>query len=420
MPINRLPMRPLENSNPDRKDLLFGLLLVLLVAVVYYAQWSLYLSEVVDSKVDIYTPQKYFWWADDSRDYRATGDWLFGRSEETFIELRPWLYPLWVGFFRAALGPGAETALWIGQVLMWLASIAFLYLALHNSTKRPVLAILGSALFFSHPSALVLTFHGLTETLNILLLTILLWLLTTGQEKRWMYILLLLSLLTVTKPTYQIQLGLFGLYFIVKNAKLPKLKLAGLVALALVPVWIQLAISLAYNGRVSLSDIGPYTFKNFFVAVVHSHTENLPWRESLAVIEDWGLEEQFGYLTSHPRETVRTYRDNLLDRNLWIGSFFLRGEGNRMAGFAQSFNALALYAHLIMLPLTLYFLLSPRYRGQKELLAIIYSIFLIQTLVTGISTGQEDRLIITGLPLWIFTYLTALPALCVRREAGEA
>lgn len=416
---NRLQMR-LKNLTPDQKDLLLGLLLVLLVAVVYYAQWSLYLSEVVDSKVNIYAPQKYFWWADDSRDYRATGDWLFGRSEETFIELRPWLYPFWVGFFRAALGPNGETALWIGQVLMWLASIACLYFALYNSTKRPVLAILGSALFFSHPSLLVLTFHGLTETLNILLLVILVWLLTTGQERKWLYALLLLSLLTVTKPTYQIQLALFSLYFIIRNAKLPKLKLAGLVALALVPVWIQLVISLAYNGRLSLSDIGPYTFKNFFVAVVHSHTENLPWRDSLAVIEDWGLEEQFGYLSSHPRETIRTYRDNLLDRNLWIGSFFLIGEGNRMAGFGQSFNALALYTHLIMLPLTFYFLLSPQYRRHKELIAIVYAIFLIQTLVTGISTGQEDRLIITGVPLWIFTYLTVLPALCARQEAGEA
>lgn len=425
---NRLPMR-LKNLNPDQKDSLLGLLLVLLVAVVYYAQWSLYLSEVVDSKVNIYAPQKYFWWADDSRDYRATGDWLFGRSEETFIELRPWLYPLWVGFFRAALGPNAETALWISQVLMWLASIAFLYLAIYNSARRPVLAVLGSALFFSHPSPLVLTFHGLTETLNLLLLAILLWLLTTDGKGKWFYALLLLSLLTVTKPTYQIQLALFSLYFIFKNIELPKqgrdsrppkLKLAGLVALALIPVWIQLAISLAYNGRLRLSDIGPYTFKNFFVAVVHSHTEGLPWRESLAVIEDWGLEEQFGYLSSHPRQTINTYRDNLLDRNLWIGSFFLIGEGNRMAGFGQSFNALALYAHLIMLPLTLYFLLSPRYRGRKELPAIVYAIFLIQTLVTGISTGQEDRLIITGLPLWIFTYLTVLPALFARPEAGEA
>ncbi len=411
-------MQP-KNSNPGRKDLLLGLCLVLTTAIVYYAQWSLYLSEINGSKVNIYAPQKYFWWADDSREYRATGDWLFGHSRETFIELRPWLYPLWVGAFRATLGGRAETALWLGQALMWLVSAALLYLALYNSTKRPALAILGSALFFSHPSALVLTFHGLTETLNILLLTALIWLLTTQRRQKWFYALLLLSLLTVTKPTYQIQLVLFGLYFIFKNAKLPKLKLSGLAALALLPVWAQLAISLAYNGRLSVSDIGPYTFKNFFVAVVYSHTENLPWRDSLAVIEDWGPQEQFDYLASHPRESLRTYRDNLLDRNLWIGSFFLIGEGNRMAGFAQSFNALALYAHLLLLPLTLYFLLSPQYR-HKEQIALLYSIFLIQTLVTGISTGQEDRLTITGLPLWIFTYLTVLPALFGRQEGEEA
>lgn len=410
---------PLEHTHLRQKDLLTGLFLVLLAAILYYAQWSLYLSEVDGSKVNIYTPQKYFWWADDSREYRATGDWLFGRSEETFIELRPWLYPLWVGAFRAALGTHAETALWLGQALMWLASVALLYLALYSVTQRPALAILGSTLFFSHPSALVLTFHGLTETLNILLLSLLLWLLTTKRPEKWFYALMLLSLLTVTKPTYQIQLGLFGLYFLVKKVQLPKLKLAGLVALALVPIWVQLAISLAYNGRLSLSDIGPYTFKNFFVAVVHSHTENLPWRESMAAIETWGTKEQFDYLASHPREALKTYRDNLLDRNLWIGSFFLRGEGNRMAGFAQSFNALALYTHLLMLPLTFYFLLSPRYRGRQEVIAIVYAIFLIQTLVTGISTGQEDRLIVTGLPLWIFTYLTTLPALFARQEVGE-
>ncbi len=409
-------MQP-AHTDTNRRDRLLGLGLVLLVAVLYYAQWSLYLSEAPNSKVNIYMPQKYFWWADDSREYRATGDWMFGRSEETFIELRPWVYPLWVGAFRAALGARAETALWLCQALMWLTSAASLYFALYNSAKRPALAILGSVLFFSHPSALVLTFHGLTETLNIFLLSLLLWLLTTERKGKWFYALLLLSLLTVTKPTYQIQLVLLGLYILARKIELPVSKRVELLALALIPIWVQLAISLAWLGRLSVSDIGPYTFKNFFVAVVHAHTENLPWRESLKVIEDWEVKEQLDYLAAHPRESLRTYRDNLIDRNLWIGSFFLIGEGNRMAAFAQSFNALALYAHLLMLPLTLYFLLAPGYRENKEQIALAYAIFLIQTLVAGISTGQEDRLTITGLPLWIFTYLTTLPALFARWDA---
>lgn len=405
--------------NTRQKDLLLGLVLVLLAAVLYYAQWSVYLSEVVDSKVDIFDPQKYFWWADDSRDYRTTGDWLFGRSEETAIERRPWLYPFWVGLLRTALGESAEIALWVSQILMWLASIALLYLALYNMTGHPALAILGGGLFFSHPSVLILTFHGLTETLNILLLSILVWLLTSKKDDKEFYALLLFSLLTVTKPTYQIQLGLFGLYFLIKHIKLPKLKLAGLAVLALIPIWIQLMVSLGYNGRLNVSQIGPYTFENFFVAVVYAHSEDLPWRESMAVIEEWDAQEQWDYLSRHPRETILTYRDNLIDRNLWIGSFLIRGEDNRMAGFAQSFNAVALYTHLIMLPLTLYFIFSPRYQQHKELIGLVYFTFLIQTLVTGISTGQEDRLVITGIPLWVFTYLLVCSALFTHKKTGE-
>ena len=399
---------PFKSISPEQKDLLLGLSLVLIVAGLYYAQWAYSLSFVVDSKVNIFNPQKFFWWADDSREYRATGDWLFGESELTYIERRPWLYPSITGFAREAFGKQGETVLWTSQMAMWLVSLVFLYLALHNSTKKVLLSILGSTLFLSHPSVLILTFHGMTETLNILFLSILVWLLSIQRENRLLYALLLFSLLTVTKPTYLVQLGLFGLYFIARNLKMPRLKLAGILALVLLPVWIQMALTLAYSGRPTVSNIGADTFKKFFVAVVYTHTEGLEWRESLAAIEEWDLGDQLGYLADHPRETILTYRDNLIDRNLWIGSFFIRGEGNRMIGFANSFNALSLYAHLIMLPLVCYYLLSSRYTRHRELLTLIYLTFVIQTLVTGISTGQEDRLIITGVPLWIFTYLLVI------------
>ena len=405
----------------NHRDALLGLTLVLLAAVVYYAQASIYLSEVVDSKVNIYAPHKYFWWADDSRDYRATGDWMFGRSEETWIEIRPWLYPLLSGTFRAFLGSRAETALWILQGLLWLASGVFLYFAIYRSVKNPIPAILGSMLFFSHPSPLALTFHGMTETLNIFLLSILLWVFTRKESPQWFFVLFLLGMLTVTKPTYQLQLTIFTVYFIVKQAKLSRLRLAGLVALALLPIWVQFSISLSHQGRLNLSEIGPYTFKNFFVAVVHYQTEDIGWRDSLKIIEDWGTKEQLEYLWSHPRQTVRTYRDNLIDRNLWIGSFFLRGEGNRLADFGQAMNAVALYAHFILLPLVVYFLFSHSYGNfaGREAIRAVYAIFLIQTLAAGISTGQEDRLIITGLPLWIFTYVTVLTVLNARSEEGN-
>lgn len=415
--FSRLPQW--KKTSPEKRDLLLGLLLVLIIAGFYYAQWAYSLSFVVDSKVNVFNPGKYFWWANDSHEYRDTADWLYGRPVDGYIERRPWLYPLLAGFARVAFDKNAETVLWVVQILMWLGSMTLLYLALHKATGKTVVSILGSALFFSHPSVLVLTFHGMTETLNILLLSFLIWLLTSDPKNKLLYTILVFSLLTVTKPTYQVQLLLLCLYFIFRNWKMLKWKLAGLLALVLIPIWIQMALTLAHSGQPTVSNIGGDTFKKFFVAVVYSDTEGLGWHESLATIEDWDLGDQLGYLAGHPRETILTYRDNLIDRNLWIGSYFIRGEENRMIDFARSFNAISLYAHLIMLPLVGYYLFSPRHTRHKELLALIYLTFLLQTQVTGISTGQEDRLIISGVPLWIFTYLLVLHNFTSSPESPE-
>ena len=393
---------------PEQRDLLLGLLLVLVAAGLYYAQWAYSLSSITDSKIDIFEPGQFFWWANDSHEYRDTGDWLVGRPVEGLIERRPWLYPLLAGVARAAFDEQAETVLWVLQIVMWLASLSFLYFALYNATRKTALAVLGSTLFFAHPSVLVLTFHGMTEMLNILLLAVLVWLLSSGAKHRLIYALLIFSLLTVTKPTYQIQLGLLGLYFVLRNLHMPRLRLAGLLALVLVPLWIQLALTTAATGRPGLSNIGSDTFKKFFVGVVYSRAEGLDWRPSLAAIEDWKLGDQLGYLSAHPDLSILTFRDSLIDRNLWIGSYFIRGTNNRMADFARSFNAVSLFVHLVMLPLVCYYLLSHKYKTHKETLAVLYLTFLLQTLLTGISTGQEDRLIITGVPLWLFTYLVVL------------
>lgn len=397
--------------NFEQKDLFLGLMLILIIAGLYYLQWGYYLTSLTDSKINVDFPQKYFWWADDSRDYRLTGDWIFGKTQETVIEARPWVYPLYVGLARTLFGDSAEKILWLSQFGMWLASSALIYLTLYNATRRIFLGILGATLFFTHPSPLALTFHGLTETLNILLLCLFCWLLSTKARARYLIAILLLSLLTTTKPTYQIQLVLLVIYVAVQTfRKLGSLKLKqiGLVALVLFPIWIQFAITFSYNRRLTLSNIGPQTFKNYLVAVVYQRIENKEWRPSMADIENWDIKQQLAYLWAHQRETALTYRRNLIDNNQWIGSFFIRGENNRMIGFVENVNGFALYAHLFMLPLMFYFLFSRKFKDNKELVALIYAVFLIQTLAAGISTGQDDRLTVTGVPLAIISYLLVL------------
>ena len=393
---------------PQQRDILLGLLIVMGIAIIYYFQWAIYLTDLPDSKVNIDQPERFFWWANDSRSYQNAGEWIFGRSDANSISIRPWLYPLLLGLVRTLFGQNAESVMWIGQFLMWLGSGLFIYLALQNGTRSTILAMIGAGFFYSHPSPLILTFHGMTETLNILLIAMFAWVLSTTSPNRLSYAILLIALATVTKPIYLIFLiVLIGISFIHINQP-TRLKQAGLIALLLIPIWIQLLLSYSVIGRFTISAIGSYTFKNYLVADVYLHAEGTEWRETMTLIEDWDLRQQLDYLWQHKRGTLVAFRNHLIDSNLWIGSFFTLGEGNRMDGFAISVNAFAAYLHLVMLPLVIYYLFAPRYTVHKQTIALLYLCFAIQWLTSGISTGQEDRLMMTAIPLWVVTYLFVL------------
>jgi hypothetical protein len=409
----------ISNLTDRQRDALLGLVILLLAAIIYYFQWAYYLTGLEGSKVDIDQPEKYFWWANDSRSYRAVGEWLFGRSHSTLIDSRPWLYPLLLGLARTLFGGGAESVLWVSQFLMWLASGALIYFSLQNTTRSSALAILGAGFFFSHPSPLLLTFHGMTETLNILLICAFAWVLTTTVGNRIYYALLLLALATITKPIYLLFLILLVVYIFVQSRPSSRLRQAGWIALLLLPIWIQLLLSFVGTGRPALSRIGGYTFKNYLVADVYLRSEGTEWRETTQLIEDWDLQQQLTYLWQHRRATLLTVRTHLID-NLWTGSFYTLGEGNRMKGFALSVNATSAYLHLLMLPLVIYYLLSAKYRENREIIALLYVCFVLQFLTNGISTGQEDRLIMTALPLWIITYILVLKGMISTRPGPDA
>jgi hypothetical protein len=405
---NLLSRKWLQDVSDQQKDVLLGLFIVLIVAVLYYFQWAFYLTGLEGSKVNVDQPERFFWWANDSRSYRSAGEWLFGREITNAIGERPWLYPFMLGLARTFFGNNAEGVLWVSQFLMWLISGLFIYLALHNGTKSTVLSMIGTGVFFSHPSPLILTFHGMTESLNILLIAIFCWVLTTKMENRYYFAILLTSLATVTKPIYLFFLILLIIYVTVQQKQIPRLRQTGIIALLLAPIWIQLILSTLAIGKPTISTIGAYTFKNYLVADVHLRVEGLEWRESMKAIEDWDLQKQFTYLWDHQRETALAYRRHIIDSNLWTGSFFTLGEGNRLAEFARTANAIAAYLHLLMLPIVIYYLLSSKYGDNKESIALLYLCFVIQILTMGISTGQEDRLIITALPLWIVAYILTL------------
>ena len=433
----------IQNLTDEQKDLLLGLFIILIVAIIYYFQWAYYLTGLQDSKVNIDQPAKYFWWANDSRSYRAAGEWLFGRDDNTAIGHRPWLYPLLLGLARTLFAGNAESIMWVSQFLMWLGSGILIYLSLQSTTRSTVLSMLGAGFFFSHPSPLILTFHGMTETLNILLISAFCWVLTTTLKNRIYYALLLIALATVTKPIFLLFLILLAVYVLVQykrsspvDKQTTRFQQLGLIALLLLPIWIQLLLSFLATGKPTISSIGSYTFKNYLVADVYLRSEGTEWRETMKIIEDWNVQQQMTYLWEHQRMTLLTVRNHLIDSNLLTGSFFALGPGNRMRELSITMNTVSAYLHLLMLPLVIYYLLSRKYSDHprstivprafcgipvdRETIALLYICFLLQFLTSGISTGQDDRLMITALPLWIIAYMSVLKGISATRAAPDA
>lgn len=400
-----------QNLTDQQKDILLGLLIILAVATLYYFQWAYYLTGLDGSKVNIDQPERYFWWANDSVTYRAAGEWLFGRDANEMIGIRPWLYPFLLGLARTVFGGSAESVLWVSQFLMWLGSGLFIYLTLQNALKSTPIAMVGAGIFFSHPSPLILTFHGMTESLNFLLISLFCWLLTTNSKNRIYYVLLALILATVTKPIYLVHIVLLIGYIVLRDKSTPRWRQIGKITLILIPIWIQLILSFIATGKATVSGIGSFTFKDYLVADVYMQVEGTEWRETTAFIDDWTLKNQLTYLWNNKRITALTYRRHIIDDNLWTGSFFTLGEGNRTREFAITFNAITAYLHILMAPLVFYYFFSSRHKDNKEIVAILYVTMLVQFLTSGISTGQEDRLLITTLPLWIITYLIVLTGL---------
>jgi hypothetical protein len=258
----------------------------------------------------------------------------------------------------------------------------------------------------------------MTESLNFLLISIFCWLLTKSSKNYLYYVLLALVLATVTKPIYLVHIFLLIGYIFFRDKDTPRLRQVGKIALILIPIWIQLILSFIATGRATVSGIGSFTFKDYLVADVYMQIEGTEWRETTALIDDWDLQKQLTYLWNNKRITALTYRSHIIDDNLWTGSFFTLGEGNRTREFAIRFNAVAAYLHVIMAPLVFYYFFSSKYKGNKEIVAILYVTMLVQFLTSGISTGQEDRLLITTLPLWIITYILVLAGLFERQATA--
>ncbi|MBT3189651.1 MAG: hypothetical protein HN736_02530 [Anaerolineae bacterium] len=412
--ISRLWEKAKEN-----RHLLVALGITLTVAIVYYLAWAIPQTFADSTHIGFESGRmdNNMWWASDARDYRDTGDNLFGNTEEeTVLYRRPWLYPFIIGFLRNFTPFDPDYSLWAVQFVFWLATIGFTFGGVLRATKKMGLAIFATAIFWTHPSIIALTFHGMTEALNTLLLSIFAFIVLKPREtgEKWAenkdyWLIFLMSLLLVTKPTYQVQLAILLIYILAKSFKKWRiLRFWGKISLALIPLWIQLLLSWQILGTPIVSDVAGPTLKYWTVTRVYAKAEDttatLP--EIAEILKDWTTKEEIAYLLNNKKATFSVYFNNLISEGLLADSYFIVNDNNSMNIAIMTLNKWHFYLHLLMLPLMGYLLLF-NYKGRWEAIWMIYLTFLIQTLASGVSADQGDRLIITAMPLWIVAYATA-------------
>jgi hypothetical protein len=365
--------------------------------------------------------------SNDAQSYRSVADWILGASDTVNPLIRPVLYPFLLVVTGAVKN---HYGIWGFQVLSWLLSGALLYQAVKSSTKNTLLSIAAVFLFAGNFTLLLLTLHALTEVTVVLLLSILVTVVLNkprlGNRIYWLLTLFILSLLTITKPTFiPLWIALFIYRFVDLLLHLYKRKLDWksplYFVLASLPVIIQLLLMEINFHEFTISNIGSITLKTYFLARVYGLVNSLPLGQARQNTAAWSALPIFDFVLRHFGVSLSTYIATILDNILSHSNFTNSPAPNIYLNvYMRLVNILYFALHIAMVIPTIFVLvnLTKRRLWQdfERYISLILPLLLI-FLSAGITFSQGDRIILPALPIWIVLYACVLSSYFkLRRE----
>ncbi len=343
-----------------------------------------------------------FFYFPDSLDYKNVSLWYMGQIEQSpyTLKIRPFVYPLFLLIFKN----NYHLIVWIQALFISIVPV-LLFLSLKKWTGFWG-GLLGVCLFIVHPSFFLLPGYGLTEALTSFLL--MLWVLSRFYVQSTFVNLFLSSILTCTKPVFQVLIfwDLIFIFIFRKEISWKKFRTYLNLILALAPVLYQLGFMVFQFGIWKLSLISEDTLRYYFYTKYLMLKFNLKYELARSLIDKFSY-IIIPYILSDPLGLLKTYLSNLVD-NFDSYSILAMSPENIKLGFkTQKFNFYFSRLLLLFQFFIFAFLLS-RWNYIKESLWDILSIFLpayFISLTSGISFWQGDRLVITAYPLWIFIFV---------------
>lgn len=386
------------------KELLIlnGALVLFLLLIVYYSPFR------PSGDLLLFSP--------DSQTYFNTGKEFFNFSEQGDSIIRPFFYSC---LLRSGYFIGGAWLIVTIQSLFWLISANLIYFAIRHISENILYRIVAILLFVLNISLITYVFHGLTEIITVFLLSVIIYLTAQSFKKGFtvsyaLKILLLLSVLTVTKPLFQYPLLFSFLFVIVRFSRtfLAQKRLIILLLLIIVPVIIQLTGMKVKYDTFKISAIGELTFDTYLLAQGIRKTEGITDVQfSQDIAQKMSKEEKRNYLYEHRKTFLLLFSKNVRDNITGDGHSFILPPGytadgyrNFMISYNESLYDVSrffLFLFLVISAIDLF--TSKLFKNWQQLtigLLLYYIVF-----SSGISFWQGDRLVIFSLPLWIFLYI---------------
>ena len=213
-----------------------------------------------------------------------------------------------------------------------------------------------------------------------------------------------ISLLTVVRPQFEIQLGIALVLLAVSIWRLRggRLVPAAVAVACCVPVMFQVGLMATTNHFVGVSQSGDVEFRLYYTSQVYATLNGLPddLVAARTVVGPWRDGDALGYLAQHPQTAAGTLFNNL-HRNLTSSSNFV--DATQLPGLAElirSTNRLYLKAHFVFVPIVLLAL----WRRRDARLLFLYLFAGLATVLPSLIVDQGDRYIQVALPLWACAY----------------
>jgi len=346
----------------------------------------------------------------DSREYRAVGDWILGGPWTHAVAWRPFLFPLLIGLAERI---GGIPGVWVLNLLLWFATLNLAALATYRFVKSNWAAAFVFLVLAFNVSLILLSFEGLTELTVVALLAM--WayglshLTTRPTPSQLAWALLPVALLVVVKPEFEALLGVVAVVLVIGIFRSHTRRLAAVVfAACLVPIVIQLAVMVHFNGYFGISMIGDRTLRGYYLArlvLAITHTNDL----NAARTQTVGLSnvEAARLVIDHLGRAVQVFLSTLKE-NLLAGSSFLGGLHPRVQSVVTTTQLVFFIVLMVMIPLVAVAL----WRARDGRLALLCIAALNIFFAGGLTFRQGDRITIVALPIWLIALVLAF------REAG--